>query len=138
MWSNMKHYNFFKNLHRDHPVPTMFRIQFYWYLTTNTTTTSIPGSNLIVTPPMNATVLEGDRAEFECYPKSPEAIVQWYKDGSPIGDIPELAARAELASNGSFIIRKAASTDPGEYECHVQDTDGLVQSTSAFLDVQCE
>ncbi|XP_048480681.1 protein borderless [Plutella xylostella] len=96
----------------------------------------VDGSNLIVTPPMNSTVLEGERAEFECMPKNLETIVQWYKDGTPIGAIPELATRAELVENGSLVIRKAESTDPGEYECHVQDTDGQVQSASAFLDVQ--
>lgn len=87
---------------------------------------------------MNSTVLEGERAEFECMPKNLETIVQWYKDGTPIGAIPELATRAELVENGSLVIRKAESTDPGEYECHVQDTDGQVQSASAFLDVQCK
>lgn len=97
-----------------------------------------PGGNLIVTPPMNVTVLEGERAELECLPKSPESVVEWYKDGTPLGALPELALRCERPANGSLVLRRAASSDPGEYECRVRDPDAAVQSASAFLDVQCE
>lgn len=96
------------------------------------------GGNLIVTPPMNATVMEGERAEFECLPKSAEWIVQWYKDGAPLEALPELAARSEHAHNGSLVLRQAASSDPGEYSCRVRADTGDTQSASAFLDVQCE
>ncbi|XP_041988064.1 protein borderless [Aricia agestis] len=96
----------------------------------------VDGGNLIVTPPMNSTVLEGDRAELECAPKSLEWPVQWYRDGVPLETIPELAGRTELGLNGSLIIRNAVSTDLGEYDCRVSGPDGQIQSSSAFLDVQ--
>ncbi|CAH1646879.1 unnamed protein product [Spodoptera littoralis] len=97
----------------------------------------VDGGNLIVTPPMNVTVLEGERAELECLPKSPESAVEWYKDGTPLGELPELALRSERPANGSLVLRRAASTDPGEYECRVHDPAyPELQSASAFLDVQ--
>ncbi|KAF9411713.1 hypothetical protein HW555_009579, partial [Spodoptera exigua] len=97
----------------------------------------VDGGNLIVTPPMNVTVLEGERAELECLPKSPESAVEWFKDGTPLAELPELALRSERPANGSLVLRRAASTDPGEYECRVHDPDYPdLQSASAFLDVQ--
>ncbi|CAG9578047.1 unnamed protein product [Danaus chrysippus] len=96
----------------------------------------VDGGNLIVTPPVNVTVLEGDRAELECLPKSPEWSVQWYREGVPVETLPELAQRTELAVNGSLIMRQAVSTDLGEYECRISADDGQLQSASAFLDVQ--
>lgn len=87
---------------------------------------------------MNATVLEGARAVLECLPKSQESVVEWLREGVPLADAPELAARCDRADNGSLVIRSATSTDPGEYECRVRDPAGLTQSASAFLDVQCE
>ncbi|CAB3224104.1 unnamed protein product [Arctia plantaginis] len=96
----------------------------------------VDGGNLIVTPPMNVTVLEGERAELECLPKTPESAVAWFKDGTPLSEFPELALRSELPANGSLVLRRAASSDPGEYECRVRDPDGASQSAAAFLDVQ--
>lgn len=91
---------------------------------------------MIVTPPINYTCLEGQRAEFECRPKDPESIVTWYKDGEAITDLMDLEYRTILAGNGSLIIEHADITDPGEYECHVVNEEGEIQSASAFLDVQ--
>lgn len=91
-----------------------------------------------MTPPMNVTVLEGERAELECLPKSPESVVAWFKDGNPLSEVPELALRSEMAPNGSLVLRQAASSDPGEYECRVHAPDDTTQSASAFLDVQCK
>ncbi|CAK1601459.1 unnamed protein product [Parnassius mnemosyne] len=96
----------------------------------------VDGGNLIVTPPMNSTVLEGERAELECLPKDPESVVQWYKDGVLLSELPELAERSELPPNGSLVIRLAVSTDLGEYQCRLSAPDGQMQSASAFLDVQ--
>lgn len=93
---------------------------------------------MIVTPPMNVTVLEGERAELECLPKNPESVVEWYKEGTPLSELPELVLRSERPANGSLVLRRAASSDPGEYECRVRDPEHAVQSASAFLDVQCE
>lgn len=87
---------------------------------------------------MNVTVLEGERAELECLPKSPESVVEWYKEGTPLSELPELALRSERPVNGSLVLRRAVSSDPGEYECRVRDPDNALQSASAFLDVQCE
>lgn len=96
----------------------------------------VDGGNLIVTPPMNVTVLEGERAELECLPKSPESVVAWYKDGTPLNELPELALRSEQPPNGSLVLRRAASSDPGQYECRVRAPDDAMQSAAAFLDVQ--
>lgn len=92
---------------------------------------------------MNATVLEGNRAELECLPKSPDYTVDWLKDGETLDVLPELAARVELAINGSLILRHTDSSDAGYYECHVRapddaDVDIGTQSAAAFLDVQCK
>ncbi|KAJ2942516.1 hypothetical protein O0L34_g1980 [Tuta absoluta] len=96
----------------------------------------VDGSNLIVTPPTNTTVLEGDRAELECSPKAPEWSVFWLKDGEPLESLAELAARAELPANGSLVLPAAASTDAGQYTCTVRAPDQTEQSAAAFLDVQ--
>lgn len=106
----------------------------------------VDGGNLIATPPVNVTVLEGERAELECLPKRRDASVHWYREGEPLAALPELAARAHLAANGSLVIARAASSDPGEYSCRVTDPDGadgdgdgpdpLAQSAAAYLDVQ--
>ncbi|XP_063822866.1 protein borderless, partial [Ostrinia nubilalis] len=96
----------------------------------------VDGGNLIVTPPMNVTVLEGARAELECLPKSRAWEVAWFRDGAPVERLPELAARAQLAPNGSLVLRAAASADPGRYECRVRDAAGQQQVASAYLDVQ--
>ncbi|GBP41426.1 Protein borderless [Eumeta japonica] len=96
----------------------------------------VEGGNLIATPPVNITCMEDERAEFECLPKSPESIVSWYKDGEAIADLMDLAHRTVLYDNGSLVIERTSMTDLGEYECHVRDPDGELQSASAFLDVQ--
>ncbi|KAJ0175368.1 hypothetical protein K1T71_008527 [Dendrolimus kikuchii] len=90
----------------------------------------VDGGNLIATPPVNVTVTEGERAELECLPKEPDAVVEWRHEGAPAG------ARAELLANGSLLVRNADSADLGEYECVVRAPDGAVQSAAAFLDVQ--
>lgn len=96
------------------------------------------GGNLIVTPPMNVTVVEGSRAELECLPKSSEWSVEWFRGDEPLGALPELAARALLAPNGSLVLRAAASADLGAYQCRVRDLAGQLQLASAYLDVQCQ
>ncbi|XP_039751277.1 protein borderless-like [Pararge aegeria] len=87
----------------------------------------VDGGNLIATPPHNVTVLEGERAELQCQPKSPEWRVAWLRNGEP--------AR-EPAPNGSLLLPRAAAADLAEYECRVSAPDGRTQSASAWLDVQ--
>lgn len=87
---------------------------------------------------MNATVLEGERAELECQPKNAEWEVHWFKDGKPVDALPELAARAERPGNGSLVLRRASSVDVGEFACRVRAPHAAEHSASAFLDVQCE
>lgn len=89
------------------------------------------GGNLIASPPVNVTVVEGERAELECLPKEPEAVVQWRREGAPVG------AGTEVLANGSLVVRHADSAHLGKYECVVQAPDGATQSAAAFLDVQC-
>ncbi|XP_045534516.1 protein borderless [Papilio machaon] len=87
----------------------------------------VDGGNLIVTPPMNTTVVEGERAELECAPRAAGADVQWRRAGG--GDAPT------AAPNGSLVLLHAAAADLGEYECLVRAPDGQLQTASAFLDV---
>ncbi|KPJ13358.1 Protein turtle [Papilio machaon] len=87
----------------------------------------VDGGNLIVTPPMNTTVVEGERAELECVPRAAGADVQWRRAGG--GDAPT------AAPNGSLVLLRAAAADLGEYECLVRAPDGQLQTASAFLDV---
>ncbi|CAF4905415.1 unnamed protein product [Pieris macdunnoughi] len=100
----------------------------YYYL-------DVEGGNLIVTPPVNVTVIEGDSAELECLVKSPEWSVQWYREDVSVSALPELAARTSLAPNGSLLLRRAISSDLGRYECRVSAPDGRRQAAAAHLDV---
>ncbi|XP_050669688.1 protein borderless [Leptidea sinapis] len=88
----------------------------------------VDGGNLIMSPPLNRTVVEGEHAELECLPRSPEWNVQWVREG---GSQPA----GQRAANGSLVLQAATSADRGWYECHVSAEDGQRQSASAFLDV---
>ncbi|VVC98470.1 unnamed protein product [Leptidea sinapis] len=81
-----------------------------------------------MSPPLNRTVVEGEHAELECLPRSPEWNVQWVREG---GSQPA----GQRAANGSLVLQAATSADRGWYECHVSAEDGQRQSASAFLDV---
>ncbi|CAK1549311.1 unnamed protein product [Leptosia nina] len=95
----------------------------------------VDGGNLIVTPPINRTVIEGESVELECTPRSPEWIVAWFREGESVHSLPALATRATLAPNGSLVLNRALATDLGHYECRVSTADGQRQSASAHLDV---
>ncbi|KAK0165887.1 hypothetical protein PV328_004366 [Microctonus aethiopoides] len=47
----------------------------------------VSGENLLVVPPINRTVMEGDIVEFDCVTKDPNMIITWLRDGV---EIPEL------------------------------------------------
>ncbi|XP_063622283.1 protein borderless isoform X1 [Cydia splendana] len=95
----------------------------------------VDGGTVIAAPPVNVTVVEGERAELECGAKEPDAVVVWSRDGRPLSELSDLAARIELPGNGSLVLPNALAADAGLYECSVQHEDRY-QTAEAYLDVQ--
>lgn len=97
------------------------------------------GGSLIKIPPTNQTVMEGQTAFFPCVMKYPDtSAASWLKDGTLLQDIPELMQRAFMGPEGSLSIDPTIMSDSGEYECRVQNNDSEVQTSKAFLNVQCK
>ncbi|XP_063375024.1 protein borderless [Cydia amplana] len=95
----------------------------------------VDGGTVIAAPPVNVTVVEGERAELECGAKEPEALVVWSRDGRPLSELSDLVARIELPANGSLVLPNALAADAGLYECSVRHEDRQ-QTAEAYLDVQ--
>ncbi|XP_047991056.1 protein borderless-like [Leguminivora glycinivorella] len=89
----------------------------------------VDGGTVIAAPPVNVTVVEGERAELECGAKEPAAAVAWSRGGGP------LPALAELPPNGSLVLPAALAADAGLYQCSVRHEDRH-QTAEAYLDVQ--
>jgi len=63
---------------------------------------------------------------------SPEPIIWWEKNGSPL----QLNTQQYRAfDNGTFLIPNATLVDNGEYRCVAQNDAGLRRSAPAFLNV---
>jgi hypothetical protein len=92
---------------------------------------------LLTIPPINQTTLAGEPAHFACVSKDKDAVATWYKDGVPLGNIPDLSNRFFII-NGSLTISPTDETDPGEYTCEIKNSQGDTQTASAYLNVQCE
>ena len=92
---------------------------------------------MLTIPPINQTTLAGEAAHFTCISKDKGAVATWYKDGVPLGNIPDLSNRFFI-SNGSLTISPTDVTDPGEYTCEIKNSQGDTQTASAYLNVQCE
>ncbi|KAL1121956.1 hypothetical protein AAG570_003364, partial [Ranatra chinensis] len=99
---------------------------------------TVHGSDLLGVPPVNQTVMIGEKARMECASKDPEARVTWHKDGVPLGELSgggSSQTRWRKSQEGSLIIPRTDVTDLGQYTCQVTDKQGQSQSASAFLDV---
>ena len=92
---------------------------------------------MLTIPPINQTTLAGKSAHFSCVSKDKDAVALWYKDGVPLGNIPDLSNRFFI-NNGSLTISPTDVTDPGEYTCEFKNSQGDTQTASAYLNVQCE
>jgi len=69
--------------------------------------------------------------------EDPEFVVQWYKDGVPLDDLPFLNGRFLVTPEGSLDIYDAALNDNGFYSCRIVSAKGTL-SAGAFLNVQCK
>jgi hypothetical protein len=96
---------------------------------------SVEGGTLLTIPPINQTTLAGETAHFTCVSKDKDAVATWYKDGVPLGNIPDLSNRFFI-NNGSLTISPTDETDPGEYTCEIKNSQGDTQTASAYLNVQ--
>jgi hypothetical protein len=97
----------------------------------------VAGGTLLTIPPINQTTLAGETAHFACVSKDKDAVATWYKDGVPLGNIPDLTNRFFI-NNGSLTISPTDVADPGEYTCEIKNSQGDTQTASAYLNVQCE
>ena len=88
--------------------------------------------------PKNWTVLEGLNVAFSCNATgNPTPNFSWTKNGSPVNTTAN--ARISLsADNKQLNIRNSTRVDSGEYRCVVNNSVGAVNSSAAFLTVQCK
>jgi len=88
--------------------------------------------------PQNRTVLEGLNVAFSCNASgNPTPKFSWTKKGSFINTTDN--ARISLsADNKQLNITNVNRVDSGEYRCVANNTVGAVNSSAAFLTVQCK
>ena len=88
--------------------------------------------------PQNQTVLEGLNVAFSCNASgNPTPKFSWTKNGSPINTTDN--ARISLsAGNKQLNITNVNRVDSGEYRCVADNSVGAVNSSAAFLTVQCK
>ena len=88
--------------------------------------------------PQNQTVLEGLNVAFSCNASgNPTPKFSWTKNGSPINTTA--SARISLsAGNKQLNITNVNRVDSGEYRCVADNSVGAVNSSAAFLTVQCK
>ena len=88
--------------------------------------------------PQNQTVLEGLNVAFSCNASgNPTPKFSWTKNGSPINTTDN--ARISLsAGNKQLNITNVNRVDSGEYRCVANNSVGAVNSSAAFLTVQCK
>lgn len=100
---------------------------------------AIEGGSLIKIPPINQTLMEGQTAFFSCVMKHQDTShVEWFKGGTALLELDDLAHRSILAPDGSLSIAPTLMSDLGEYACLVRNMDGDEQTANAFLNIQCE
>lgn len=88
-------------------------------------------------PPINQTRMEHESVHFSCVKEDPKSVVQWYKDGIPLDDLPFLNGRFHVTPEGSLDVYDAALNDNGFYLCRIVSVKGTL-SASAYLNVQCK
>lgn len=97
----------------------------------------LTGGNVMSIPPINQTRMEHESVHFSCVKEDPESVVQWYKDGVPLDDLPFLNGRFHVTPEGSLDIYDAGLNDNGFYSCRIVSVKGTL-SAGAFLNVQCK
>ncbi|XP_050432656.1 protein borderless isoform X2 [Adelges cooleyi] len=95
----------------------------------------VEGGDIMSIPPINQTRMEHDSVHFTCVKEDPESIVQWYKDGIPLADLPYLKSRFHIAPEGSLDIYDAQLKDNGLYSCRIASGKGTLLA-GAYLNVQ--
>nr|XP_018895915.1 PREDICTED: protein borderless isoform X1 [Bemisia tabaci] len=94
------------------------------------------GGDLLVIPPSNVTVLEGESAHFQCVTSDRDAQVNWYKDGVPLPSLDDLRNRVWISPEGSLTVQPTNMADQGLYQCEIIGSQGDAQRAGAYLSVQ--
>ena len=94
----------------------------------------------IVNPPRNTTVLENNRVEMSCGARgTPSNITyRWYHKGILISQLPKLAHRTKIKSDGTLVILSAEPDDSGKLTCDATNGIGEPDTASAHLSVECK
>nr|XP_027205598.1 protein turtle-like [Dermatophagoides pteronyssinus] len=92
----------------------------------------------IVNPPRNTTVLENNRVEMSCGARgTPSNITyRWYHKGILISQLPKLAHRTKIKSDGTLVILSAEPDDSGKLTCDATNGIGEPDTASAHLSVE--
>lgn len=96
------------------------------------------GGDVMSIPPINQTRMEHESVHFSCVKEDPDSVVQWYKDGVPLDDLPTLNGRFLVTPEGSLDIYDAGLNDNGFYSCRIVSVLKGTLSAGAFLNVQCK
>ncbi|KAF0758440.1 protein borderless-like isoform X1, partial [Aphis craccivora] len=89
------------------------------------------GGDVMSIPPINQTRMEHESVHFSCVKEDPEFVVQWYKDGIPLDDLPFLNGRFLVTPEGSLDIYDAALNDNGFYSCRIVSEKGTLTAVKA-------
>ncbi|KAL1139793.1 hypothetical protein AAG570_006770 [Ranatra chinensis] len=98
----------------------------------------IAGGAVIMVPPINQTKLEGEKVQFSCEAKAlpGNVTVRWWRESTPVKQVPSLETRVTVRRDGSLVIHPVAAEDTGQYTCQVSNGIGDPQSASAYLSVE--
>lgn len=95
---------------------------------------------MIVTPPQNQTLLEGEKVEFPCEAKAlpGNVTVMWKREGVAIDKLSWLDSRSFIRRDGALVINPTSSEDGGFFTCEVSNGIGTPQKATAHLNVECK
>ncbi|KAK3862557.1 hypothetical protein Pcinc_031593 [Petrolisthes cinctipes] len=98
----------------------------------------IAGGAVIVTPPQNQTLLEGEKVEFPCEAKAlpGNVTVMWKREGVAIEKLSWLDSRSLIRRDGALVINPTSSEDGGFFTCEVSNGIGTPQKATAYLNVE--
>ncbi|XP_063848407.1 protein turtle-like isoform X2 [Scylla paramamosain] len=98
----------------------------------------IAGGAVIVKPPQNQTLQEGEKAEFPCEAKAlpGNVTVNWKREGVSIDKLSWLDSRSFTRRDGALVINPTSSEDGGFFTCEVSNGIGTPQKATAYLNVE--
>ncbi|XP_050688156.1 protein turtle-like isoform X4 [Eriocheir sinensis] len=98
----------------------------------------IAGGAVIVKPPQNQTLLEGEKVEFPCEAKAlpGNVTVNWKREGVSIDKLSWLDSRSFIRRDGALVINPTSSEDGGFFTCEVSNGIGTPQKATAYLNVE--